>query len=85
MYLTVISGFLRALWCKRGKHVRIPFAASRDQIHHWLRLFAVTLSSPESSCVLFRHHFRTIGRSEMAIVKQTQKMIPLVTCEISLG
>ena len=33
----------------------------------------------------FRHHFRTLCRSEMATVKQTQKMIPFVTCEISLG
>ena len=33
----------------------------------------------------FRHHFRTIGRTEMANVKQTQKMIPFITREISLG
>ena len=48
--------------------------------------FAVALSSPESFCVSFRHHFRTIGRTEMANVnKQTQKMIPFITCEISHG
>ena len=47
--------------------------------------FAVTLSSPESFFCSFRHHFRTIGRTEMANIKQTQKMIPLITCEISLG
>ena len=29
-YLTFISGFPRAFWCSRGKHVRSPFAASRD-------------------------------------------------------
>ena len=29
--------FPRAFWCNRGKHVRIPYAASRDQIHHRLR------------------------------------------------
>ena len=34
---TFISGLPRAFWCNRGKHVRIPFAASRDQIHHRLR------------------------------------------------
>ena len=33
----------------------------------------------------FRHHFKTIGRTEMANVGQTQKMIPFITCEISLG
>ena len=32
----------------------------------------------------FRHYFRTICRTEMDDVKQTQKMIPLITCEISL-
>ena len=47
--------------------------------------FAVTLSSPDSSCVLFDITSRTICRTEMANVKQTQKMIPFVTCEISLG
>ena len=47
--------------------------------------FAVTLSSPESFCVLFRHHLRTICRTEMANVEQIQKMIPFITCEVSLG
>ena len=32
----------------------------------------------------FRHHFKTIGRTEMANVEQTQKMIPFITCEISI-
>ena len=45
----------------------------------------MTLSSPDSSCVLFDITFRTICRTEMANVKQTQKMIPFITCEISLG
>ena len=46
--------------------------------------FAVTISSPESLLCSFRHHFRTINKTEMANVKQTQ-MIPFITCEISLG
>ena len=46
--------------------------------------FAVTLSSPESFFCSFRHHFRTIERTEMANDIQTQKMIPFITCEISL-
>ena len=46
--------------------------------------FAVTLSSPASFCVLFDIRFKTIGRTEMADVEQTQKMIPLITCEMSL-
>ena len=79
-----MSGFHRAFWCRKGKNVRSPLAASRDQIHHWFRLCCdsffiwIFLRS-------FRHHFRTIDRTDMANVKQTQKMIPLVTCEISLG
>ena len=44
-----------------------------------------TLSSPASFLRSFRHHFKTIGRTELANVEQTQKMIPFITCEISLG
>ena len=32
----------------------------------------------------FRHRFKTINETEMADVEQTQKMIPFITCEISL-
>ena len=42
----------------------------------------MTLSSPASSCVSFRHHFS--GGTEIADVEQTQKMIAFITCEISL-
>ena len=58
--------------------------ASWYQIHHRLWFFCdsfftwIVLRS-------FRHHFRTIGRTEMANVKQTQEKIPFITCEISLG
>ena len=45
--------------------------------------FAVTLSSPASSCVLFDIDLRLNG-TEMADVEQAQKMIPFITCEISL-
>ena len=34
--------------------------------------FAVTLSSPDSSLRSFGHHFKTIGRTEMANVEQKQ-------------
>ena len=33
----------------------------------------------------FRRRFITICRTEVASVKSTQKMIPFITCEISLG
>ena len=48
------------------------------------RDFAVTRSSPESCCNIFRHRFRTNCRTEMADIEQTQKMIPFVSCETSL-
>ena len=82
--LTFISGSHRAFRCCGCKHVRIPFAASRDQIHHRLRFccdFFFTWIFLRS----FRHHFRTIDWTEMANVIQTQKMIPFITCEVSLG
>ena len=47
--------------------------------------FAVTLSSPDSSCVLFDITSEKLCRIEMANVKQRQKMIRFVTCETSLG
>ena len=37
-YLTSRFGFPGAFRCSRGKHVRIPCAVSRDQIHHRLWL-----------------------------------------------
>ena len=46
--------------------------------------FAVTLSSPASFCVLFDIGLGLLNATEMADVKQTQKMIPFITCEISL-
>ena len=44
--------------------------------------FAVTLSSPASSCVLSDIASRLDG-TEMADVEHIQKMIPLITCEMS--
>ena len=41
--------------------------------------FAVTPSSPESFSWSFRHHFRTLCRTEVAHVKRRQKMIPFIT------
>ena len=82
--VTFRSGFLQPFRCSRSKHVRIPHAASRDQIHHRFRFCC-------DSCFTwiflrsFRHYFRTICRTEMANVKQRQKMIPFITSEVSLG
>ena len=79
--LTFVSSFPRAFWCNGRLHDRSPFDASRDQIHHWFRLCCdsfftwIFLRS-------FRHHLRTLCRTEMANVEQTQKMIPFITCEI---
>ena len=46
--------------------------------------FAVTLSSPASSCVLFDITSRQLVELKCLKKKQTQKMIPFITCEISL-
>ena len=47
--------------------------------------FAVTLSSPESFCILFDITSEQLVELKTANVKHTQKMIPLITCEISFG
>ena len=47
--------------------------------------FAVTLSSPEPFCVLFDITSEQLIELKWQMVEQTQKMIPSITCEISLG
>ena len=47
--------------------------------------FAVTLSSPASFFVLFDITSEQSVKLKWLMLKQTQKMIPLITCEISLG
>ena len=84
-YLTFRSGFHRAFGCSRSKHVRIPCAVSRDQLHHRLRFCCDSFFLHLHLFACFRHHFKTIDGTEIADVEQTQKMIPFVTCEISLG
>ena len=74
--------FSRAFWCSRGKHVRIPCTASRDQIHHRLWFCCDSFLTCIFLCS-FRHRIRTIDGTEMADVEQTQKMVPLITCEIN--
>ena len=76
--------FSLAFWCNRGKHIRIPCAASRDQIHIRLRFCCDSVFI----CIFFRffrHHFKTIDGTEMAHIEQTKKIVPLITCEISIG
>ena len=72
------------VWFSPGFLMRSPLAASRDQIHHRLRFCCDSFFTCIFLCS-FQHHFKTIGETEMADVEQTQKMIPLMTCEISLG
>ena len=82
--LTFMSGFPRASWCSWSQHIKSSFATSRNQIQHRFRLCCdsfftwIFLRS-------FRHHFRTIGITETANVKQTQKVLPFITCDISLS
>ena len=81
--LTFRFGFHRAFQCSWSKNVRIPHAVSRDQIHHRLWFCCDSFFTCIFLCS-FRHRFKTIDGTEMADVEQTQKMIPLITCEISL-
>ena len=74
--------FSRACRCSRGKHVRVPRTVSWYQIHH--RLWFCCDSFFTYIFFSFRHRFRTIDGTEMADVEQTQKMIPFITCDISL-
>ena len=84
-----------------NKHVRVPHAASRDQIHHWSWLccdsfftcetkftigvdFAVTLTSLASFCVIFDITSEQLAELKWLILNKTQKMVPFITCEISL-
>ena len=67
--LTFVSGFPEAFWCSRGKHIRIPYAASWYQIHHRL-WFCCDSFFTWIFLRSFRHHFRTLCRTEIANVKQ---------------
>ena len=78
--LTFITSLLRAQWSWRRHDRWHP----RTKIHH---RFWFCCHSFFSWILLksFRHCSRANCRTEMASVKQTQKMIPFVTCEIFLG
>ena len=76
------------VWFSRGFLMQWKVAHQesfrQDQIHHRLRFCCDSFFT----CIVlrsFRHHFKTSGRTELANVEQTQKMIPFITCQISLG
>ena len=79
--LPFISGFSLAFWCSR--RWRWWSLASRNQIHQWSWLCCDSSFTRFFLCP-FRHHFKALCRTEIANVKQTQKMILFVTCEITL-
>ena len=54
------------------------------KIRHRLRLCCGSFFTCIFLCSS-RHLFKTIDGTEMTAVEQTQKMIPCITCEISLG
>ena len=76
--------FLPGFPMQSTKHIRIPSAASRDQIHHRFQLCCDSFFTCIFLCS-FRHRFKTIGGTEMCNVRQTRKMISFIRCEISLG
>ena len=81
--LTFRFGFQRAFWCNRGKYVRIPYTVSWYQIHHRLWFCCDSFFTCIFLCS-FRHRFETVNGTEMGDVEQTQKIVSLITCEISL-
>ena len=78
--LTFITSFPRTFWCRRWQ----SWGSLWNQTHHWSWLCCDSFFTWFFLCS-FWHHSRTICRTEMANVEQTQKMIPFVTCEFSLG
>ena len=70
-YWTFISGFPQAFWCSRDKHVRSPFAASRDHIHHRLWFCCDSFFTCIFLCSL-RHRFKTVDGTEMACWTNTK-------------
>ena len=64
--------FPRAFWCSGGKHAWIPHAASRDLIHHRHRFCCDSFFTCIFLCS-FRHHFKTSGGTEMAMLNKHNK------------
>ena len=60
----------------------IPYTASQYQIRHRLWFCCDSFFICIFLCS-FRHRFALVDGAEMANVEQTQKMVPLITCEIS--
>ena len=60
-----------------------PLHCTSTQIRHRLWFCCDTFFTCIFLCS-FRHRFKTIHGTEMANVEQTQKMVPLIACEISL-
>ena len=76
--------FTRTFRCSRDKHVRIPHAVFRYQVHHRLWFCCDSFFICIFWCS-FRHCFKIFDGTEIADAEQTQKMIPFITCEISLS
>ena len=81
--LTFRFDFPRTFRCSGGKYIRIPHAVSWHQIHHWLWFCCDSFFTCIFWCS-FRHRFKIIDGTDMVDVEQAQKMIPFITCEVSL-
>ena len=78
--LTFVTSLHQAFWRRRWQSWGSPY----NQTHHWSWLCCESFFTWIFLCS-FRHHIRTLCRTEMANVEQTQKMIPFIACEVSLG
>ena len=84
----VLSDF--QIWCSPGCQMQSRQVRS-DPLH------GISIPNSSSALILlwlfltctflcsFRHRFDAVDGAEMANVKQTQTMVPLISCEISLG
>ena len=82
--VTFRSEIPRAGRCRRSWHCWRPCTTSRYQISHRSRFggnpfFAITFLQP------LRPGLGAALRSEKADIKQTQKVVPFITCEVSFG
>ena len=67
----------------KSRQARSDHTASRYQFRHRLWFCCDSFFTCTFLCS-FRHRFDAVDGAEMANVEQTQKMVPLITCEISL-
>ena len=83
-YLTFISFFPSFFDAVEGSTSRV-LSLHRETKFIIGFVFAVTLSSPESFCVLFDITSELSVELKWLMLDKRKKMIPFIACEVSLG